>query len=283
MFYINVVNGLVYGSLLMIVASGLALIYGLRRVVNFAHGALFMLGAYIGYSVALYTNFWIALVAAFAVMFVVGALLDKYGINLLQDRDPLIVILSTFGLLLIIEDVVQTVWGKGSHLFAAPDLLSGSIDILGMTLPVYRVAVVVFGLLISAALVFWLHYTRIGLYVRAASTDPVTTGMQGINTDRLSATVVGIGTGLAGVAGVITAPFLSLSPAMDGQVLIDSFMVVVIGGLGSLPGALAAALVLGQVQTLGSVYVPTIASALPFVLMIGVLIWKPEGIAGNRT
>ncbi|WP_298017215.1 branched-chain amino acid ABC transporter permease [uncultured Castellaniella sp.] len=283
MLTINIINGLVYGALLAIVASGLALIYGLRRVVNFAHGSLYMLGAYLGYTLSVHTNFWIALAAASAIMFVLGALLDRYGLRLLQHYDPLSIILVTFGLLLIIEDVVQTVWGKSNLALAEPAQLSHSISILGMTLPAYRIAVVLVGIAVAVSLSLWLRKTRMGLFVRAASTDPATTAMQGVNTDRLSAIVVGLGTALAGFAGVITAPFLSLSPSMGGDVLIDSFMVVVIGGLGSLPGAFLAALVLGQVQTLGAVYLPDISASLPFLLMIAILIWRPAGIAGNRT
>ncbi|MGB6009542.1 branched-chain amino acid ABC transporter permease [Castellaniella sp.] len=283
MLTINIINGLVYGALLAIVASGLALIYGLRRVVNFAHGSLYMLGAYLGYTLSVHANFWVALAAASAIMFVLGALLDRYGLRLLQHYDPLSIILVTFGLLLIIEDVVQTVWGKSNLALAEPAQLSHSISILGMTLPAYRLAVVLVGIAVAVSLSLWLRKTRMGLFVRAASTDPATTAMQGVNTDRLSAIVVGLGTALAGFAGVITAPFLSLSPSMGGDVLIDSFMVVVIGGLGSLPGAFLAALVLGQVQTLGAVYLPDISASLPFLLMIAILIWRPAGIAGNRT
>lgn len=283
MLTINILNGLVYGSLLIIVASGLALIYGLRRVVNFAHGSLYMLGAYIGYSVALHSNFWMALIIAPLIMGVIGVLLDRYGLRLLQDRDPLSVILVTFGLLLVIEDVVQTVWGKSNLSLDEPELLNTSIQFLGATMPTYRIAVVVAGAAVALGLTLWLRGTRMGLFVRSASTDPTTTAMQGVNTDRLSALVVGLGTALAGFAGVVTAPFLSLSPSMSGDVLIDSFMVVVIGGLGSLPGAFFAAMILGQVQTLGAIYLPDISALLPFILMIAILLWRPAGLAGNRT
>ena len=128
-----------------------------------------------------------------------------------------------------------------------------------------------------------MRLSRTGLFVRAASTDPATTAMQGVNTDALSATVVGLGTALAGMAGVVAAPFLALSPSMSSDVLIDSFVVVVIGGLGSLGGAFATALVLGLVQSIGAVYLPALSAILPFVLMIAVLLWKPSGLAGSRT
>ncbi|QIL69304.1 branched-chain amino acid ABC transporter permease [Diaphorobacter sp. HDW4B] len=282
MSVINLFNGLVYGALLIVMCSGLALIYGLRRVVNFAHGSLYMLGAYLGYSIALHGNFWMALVAAPMLMGCLGVLLDRYGFRLLQDRDPLSVVLVTFGLLLVIEDLVQTMWGTSNLSVALPDVLNFSVEVMGASLPVYRIGLIVVGAVVALGLSLWLRFSRMGLFVRAGSTDPVTTAMQGINTDALSAMVVGLGTALAGLAGVIAAPFLTLSPSMSSDVLIDSFVVVVTGGLGSLAGAFIAALVLGMVQAVGAVYLPDLSVLLPFMLMVAVLIWKPAGFAGSR-
>lgn len=283
MLTINLFNGLVYGALLIVMCSGLALIYGLRRVVNFAHGSLYMLGAYLGYSIAGHSNFWVALVAAPAIMAVLGVLLDRYGFRLLQDRDPLSVVLVTFGLLLVIEDFVLTVWGKNNFSMSAPEALNVTVDLFGTPVPAYRIAVIAMGALVALGLTLWLRYSKIGLFVRAASTDPTTTAMQGVNTDLLSAGVVGLGTALAGLAGVVAAPFLSLSPSMSSDVIIDSFVVVVIGGLGSLAGAFVAAMVLGMIQAVGAVYLPDLAAMLPFALMVAILIWKPAGLAGSRT
>lgn len=283
MSLINLFNGLVYGSLLIVMCSGLALIYGLRRVVNFAHGSLYMLGAYLGYTIALKTNFWVALSAAPLLMALFGVLLDRYGFRLLQNREPLTVVLVTFGLLLVIEDAVQTIWGKANLSLATPEALNFSVDVLGTSLPAYRIGVIVVGLAVAAGLTLWLRFSSVGLAVRAASTDPTTTAMQGVNTDRLSALVVGVGTALAGLAGVVASPFLSLSPAMSSDVLIDSFVVVVVGGLGSLGGAFIAAMGLGLVQAFGAVYLPDTAVLLPFMLMFAILIWKPAGLAGSRT
>lgn len=282
MIAIQLLNGLVYGSLLMIVASGLVLIYGLRRVVNFAHGSLFMLGAYIAYAAALQFGFGGGLLAAVVGLAAVGFCLDRFGFRLLQDRDPLTVMLVTFGLLLVFEDFVQSVWGKQSYSLAAPEALQGTIELFGSPFPVYRLAIVAVGALVAACLVLWLRLSRIGLFIRGASTDPVTTAMQGVNTDRLSAGVVAVGAALAGLAGVVSGPFLSLSPTMGSDILIDSFVVVVIGGLGSFAGAFAAAMILGQVQALGAVYLPDLAALLPFALMTAVLIWRPSGISGSR-
>lgn len=283
MLTINVFNGLVYGALLVIMCSGLALIYGLRRVVNFAHGSLYMLGAYIGYSLSLQFNFWVALCGAPAIMAALGVLLDRYGFRLLQDRDPLSVVLVTFGLLLVIGDGVQTYWGKSNFSVPVPQALSFGIDLWGTSVPAYRLCVIAIGAVVAVGLSLWLKHSKMGLFVRAASTDPVTTSMQGVNTDLISAMVVGLGTALAGLAGVVAAPFLSLSPSMSSDVIIDSFVVVVIGGLGSLAGAFVAALVLGMVQAIGAVYLPDASVLLPFVIMIAILIWRPSGLAGSRT
>ena len=280
---IHIFNGLVYGALLIVMCSGLALIYGLRRVVNFAHGSLYMLGAYIGYSVTLQSSFWVALVVAPAVMALFGVLLDRYGFRLLQDRDPLTVVLVTFGLLLVIEDFVQTVWGKTNLSVVTPPALAFSVDLFGASVPAYRIAVIAVGAAVAIGLTLWLRLSRAGLFVRAASTDPVTTAMQGVNTDALSAFVVDLGCALAGLAGVVAAPFLSLSPSMSSDVIIDSFVVVVVGGLGSLAGAFIAAMVLGMVQALGAVWLPDASVLLPFLLMVAILVWKPAGFAGSRT
>ena len=280
---IHLFNGLVYGALLIVMCSGLALIYGLRRVVNFAHGSLYMLGAYLGYSIALHSSFWVALLVAPAIMALLGALLDRWGFRLLQDRDPLSVVLVTFGLLLVIEDFVQTVWGKSNLSVATPAALAFAVDLLGTQVPAYRLAVIALGAAVALGLTLWLRLSSTGLYVRAASTDPVTTAMQGVNTDALSAFVVGLGTALAGLAGVVAAPFLSLSPSMSSDVIIDSFIVVVVGGLGSLAGAFVAAMLLGLLHAFGTVWLPEASVLLPFMLMIGVLLWKPEGFAGSRT
>jgi len=281
--FIHLFNGLVYGALLIVMCSGLALIFGLRRVINFAHGSLYMMGAYIGWTVSLHSNFWVALVAAPAVMGVLGVLIDRYGFRLLQDRDPLVVVLVTFGALLIIEDIVRTIWGSSNYSMDAPAALTYTVNLFGTNVPAYRIGVIFVGLAVALGLTLWLRFSRLGLFVRAASTDPTTTAMQGVNTDALSAMVVGVGTALAGLAGVVAAPFLSLSPSMSADIVLDSFVVVITGGLGSLAGAFIAAIVLGLVQALGTVWLPGISVLLPFLIMAAVLLWRPSGIAGNRT
>lgn len=278
----QLLNGLVYGALLFTVASGLALMFGLRRIVNFAHGSLYMLGAYLGYSASKLFGFWGGLVAAGAGLAVLGFLLDSGVFRPLQRRDPLTTLLVTFGLALVAEDVVLTVWGNDTLSFPAPPELSGSWSVLGTSFPAYRLVMIGFGAVVALGLLLWLRFSRVGLFVRAASHDPVISAVQGINTDRVSALMVAVSAALAGMSGVIAAPLLSLAPHMAADILVDSFIVVVVGGLGSLGGAFITAMVLGQINVLGVVFMPELTSLLPFLLMIGILVWKPTGLAGER-
>lgn len=280
---IHVLNGLVYGGLLYLVAVGLVLIFGLRQVVNFAHGSLFMLGAYVAYAMIAIAGFWAGLVAAVVVLALLGFLLDRTVFRQLQDQDPIVTVLVTFGLLLVLEDFVRTVWGRDNLTVAVPDLLQGTVQIAGSSFPIYRLFVIAAAAVIGAGLTIWLKTSRVGLYVRAFAADPVTTGMQGVDTERVSASVVAVGAGLAGLSGAIASPLLALSPAMGGSILIESFIVVVVGGFGSFSGAFVAALVIGQLQNFGIVFVPSIASMVPFLLMMAILIYRPEGLAGKRS
>ena len=279
---VQILNGLVYGGLLYIVSVGLVLIFGLRRIVNFAHGSLFMLGAYVGFSVTVMGGFWGAILAAAIVLALVGALLDITILQPLQREDPIVTVLVTFGLLLILEDFAQFVWGKDFLKMPVPSMFSGSVLIFGESFPVYRLVVIAVAALVALGLSVWLRVSKIGLYVRASSADPLTTAMQGVNTDRVSVIVVGLGAALAGISGTISAPLLALSPSMGSYILIESFIVVVVGGLGSFAGAFIAAIAIGQLHNLGLVYVPWAATMIPFLLMVAVLIWRPTGIAGSH-
>ncbi len=278
----EVLNGLVFGGLLFIVAVGLVLIFGLRRVVNFAHGSLFMIGAYIGFSAAAVGGFWLGLLAAVVLLAVLGVALDIGVFRPLQRHDPLVTILVTFGISMVLEDFAQTTWGKEFRTVRVPDLLAGSVNIAGADFPIYRLAVIVVAALVAIGLTVWLRTSRIGLYVRASSVDPVTTATQGVNTDVVSMAVVGLGAALAGLSGVVAAPLLALTPSMGDNVAIQSFMIVVIGGFGSFSGAFIAALAIGQIYSFGSVYLPWATTVLPMLLMVLVLVWRPTGLAGSR-
>lgn len=281
--FIQVLNGVVYGGLLYLLAVGLVLIFGLREVVNFAHGALFMVGAYIGFTVAAMGYWWGGLLVSIAAMAIIGCALDAAVFRALRKQDHIVTVLVTFGLLLILETVVTAVWGKAYLSYPVPALLSGTVDIAGSPFPVYRLFVIGVSVAVALGLSIWLRFTRIGLYVRAAGTDARITAIQGINVDQLSLIVVGLGTALAGLSGVVAGPLLTLSPTMGNYILIDSFIVVVIGGLGSFVGAFAAAILIGQIHNFGAVYLPWAATILPFLLMVAILIWRPTGFAGSRT
>jgi len=276
---IQILNGLVYGSLLYVLSVGLVLTFGLRRVVNFAHGSLFMMGAYVGFAVAAVAGFWIGVVVSVVMLSLAGALLDRFVFRLLQDEDPIATVLVTFGLLLILEDVASIIWGKNLHTLPAPALLSGLVQIGETSFPVYRLAIVGLAVAVVVSLNLWLRLSQIGLLVRASSIDRVTTGMQGVNTERLSVLVVAIGSGLAGLSGTVAAPLLAISPTMGSSILMDCFIVVVTGGLNSFLGAFIAAIVIGQLHNLGVAYVPWAASLIPLLLMVAVLFWRPQGLA----
>ena len=208
-----------------------------------------------------------------------GVLLDRFVFRLLQDEDPIITVLVTFGLLLIIEDVARTIWGKDLLRLQVPELLAGVTPISGTSFPIYRLAIIGVAIAVGLGLSLWLRYSRVGLFVRASSVDPVTTGMQGVNTEKLGMVVVGIGAGLAGLGGTVAAPLLALSPNMGASILIDCFIVVVTGGLSSFSGAFIAAMLIGQLHNFGVVFVPTVASLIPLLLMVAVLLWRPQGLA----
>lgn len=278
---IQALNGVVYGGLLYLMAVGLVFIFGLREIGNFAHGALFMLGAYVAYTFLGY--YWTGLFMGILLLALFGAMLDIVVFRPLRNHDHIVTILVTFGILLVLESLAMLVWGKDLRSLPEPEILSGSVLIGGSVFPVYRLFVIGMSLFVAAALSLWLKYTRIGLQVRAASVDPITTAMQGVNTNRLSIVVVSLGAALAGLAGVVAAPLMAVSPSMGHSIVIESFIVVVLGGLGSFAGAFVAAMLIGQIYNFGVIYVPWAATMFPFLLMVAVLIWRPTGIAGMRS
>lgn len=281
--FVQVLNGLAFGVLLLVLSSGLALIFGLRGVVNFAHGAIYMLAAYVALSISDRTSFWIALLTVPVLLAGAGLLIDRYGLRFLVGRSPLDMVLLTFGITFVVADVVQTVWGTEARTIDPPAVLAGTTDLGVATYPTYRLFVIAMGLLVCAGLMAWLKFSRTGLFVRASGDNRVTAGAMGVNVDRVSATVVALGFGLAGVAGVLAGPYLTLSPAMGTEILITTFIVVVVGGLGSIGGPMIAALLIGMANALATVQLPTLAAYVPYLLMLVVLLLRPQGIAGRRT
>lgn len=278
----QLLNGIALGSLYMVLSSGLAMIYGLRGVTNFAHGALYMAGAYVTLSVSVHVNFWVALIAAPFALAIVGAVLELVFFRRLQERDHIEVGLITFGLSMIIERAIVIIWGEQTHTIAPPELLSGSMSILGTTYPTYRIFLIAVALIMTVALVSWIRYTRTGLYVRAASQDVQAASVLGINVDKISLIVVCVGAALAGLAGALAAPYISVSPVMGMQILITVLIVVVVGGAGSLGGAMIAGMGLGVLQTVGNIWLPAVAALIPFVALVLVLLWRPQGLAGRK-
>lgn len=275
-------NALALASLLTILASGLALIFGLRDVMNFGHGALFMLGAYLGYTFSGLINFWAALVIVPLLLALLGVLFEYAAIRPLQRRSHMDVALVTFGLALILSQVVIKVWGTAPLSVSAPPSLAGSLDLFGHAYPAYRIFLIAMGFGTCVLLAAWLKWTRSGMHVRAVSQQPMVARMMGVNTDRLSLLVVCLGTGFAGLAGVLAGPYLSVDPAMGASILISCLIVVVIGGLGSIGGAIAAAVVFGLIQVIGALISPTLAVMAPYMLLFIVLLWRPQGLGRGR-
>jgi branched-chain amino acid transport system permease protein len=275
-------NALALASLLTILASGLALIFGLRDVMNFAHGALYMLGAYLAFTVGKTMSFWAALVIVPLLLAIVGAAFELAVLRPLQKRSHMDVALVTFGIALIVGPAVHKIWGTVPLSIEPPDALAGSMQVLGTQYPTYRLFLIAMGFGTCLALAWWLKYTRTGMYTRAVSQQPHVARMMGVNTDRLSLLVVCLGTGFAGLAGVLAGPYLSVDPGMGAAILISCLIVVVVGGLGSIGGAIAAAVVYGFIQVIGTVMFPALAVLAPYLLLFVVLLWRPQGFGRGR-
>ncbi len=278
----QLLNGVALGALLMILSSGLAMIYGLRGVMNFSHGALYMLGAYLAYAVTTKTSFWLALIIAPLGLAVVGAALELGFFRRLQNRSHIEVGLVTFGLALVIDRIIVLIWGDDTYPVTAPDAINGTANVFGTDYPTYRLFIIGVAAVLALALVLWLNRSRTGLYIRAASHDTETSSILGVNTDRVSLVVVALGAALAGLAGTLAAPYFSVQPGMGQAILITVLIVVVVGGIGSIGGAMVAGLGLGIIQIIGNVYVPSVAVLVPYMLLIVVLLWRPTGLAGKR-
>lgn len=278
----QLLNGVALGSLLMVLSSGLAMIYGLRGVTNFAHGALYMSGAYLAYSVADRSSFWAALVVVPLALAVLGVVLELALFRPLQHRSHIELGLITFGLALMAERIVVLIWGERTLRLTPPDVLGGTSSVLGVEYPTYRLSIIVVALVMAAALVLWLRRSRIGLHIRAASQDIETAAIMGINVDRVSLIVVSLGAALAGLAGTLAAPYVSLDPGMGNAFLITVLIVVVVGGIGSIGGAMVAGMGLGIIQTVSTVWSPSFAVIVPYLALTIVLLWRPTGLAGKR-
>jgi branched-chain amino acid transport system permease protein len=266
----------------VLLAIGLSLIFGLMTVVNFAHGALYMLGAYFGVFLLGYTkNFWVALIVAPLMVGALGLLMERFLIRRLYGRSPDDPLLLTFGLSLILVEGVKVFWGKIGLTLDPPRGLAGAVDLGFMIFPAYRLFLVAVIAVVLIALYFFLVRTNIGLIIRAGSRDPLMVRALGIDLGRVWLVVFGIGTALAGLAGILAGPMRGAYAEMGVTMVIESFVVIVVGGMGSLLGAVVAGLLIGQVVGLTTLFVPKAAEIMVFVVMAVVLLVRPSGLFGE--
>jgi branched-chain amino acid transport system permease protein len=277
-------NGLVGGAFYALLALGLAVIFGMLGVVNLAHGAFYMLGAF-GAFIALDSfglSFWLSLVLIPPLLGGAGAVLERSFIRRLAPLDPLYNFLFTFGLALILQDLVKREYGVNSQPYPRPSGLGGTIDLGLFTHPAYQVFVLVISTVVCGAVWVVLTCTRVGMIVRAATERPELTRALGIDVGRWVTPVFGFGIALAAFAGVLAAPMRAVNPLMGADLIITVFAVVVIGGLGSVFGSVAAGFAVGLVSALGNLYVPALSQTLVFILMAAVLLWRPAGLFGRE-
>lgn len=270
--------------LLFLLAAGLTLIFGMLGVINFAHGAIYMLGAYVSFETGRRTgSFLMGALVATLVTAVVGAVVEKLTLRPLYDRPHFYQLILTFGLILVLGDAVRFFWGPGYQEVPIPQLWSGTVDMLGSTIPIYRLFVIGFGAFISIGLYLLLEKSTFGMLVRAASSDAEMVRILGLPVGTVRMAVFAIGCGLSGLAGAIAAPLFPIELGMATNTIIDCFIVVILGGLGNIRGAIAASMLIGMVRALGYVYMPGWVDILTFVLLIGTLLTRPQGLFHRAT
>lgn len=292
----QLLNGLQYGVMLFLLAAGLTLVFGIMSFVNLAHGSLYMLGAYAAAVVGVHTgSLTLGVLAAIATGVVVGAVLEWVAVSRLYRRDHLDHVLATFGLVLFFNEVVRMIWGPQPVFVSLPESLSGTVELLGFSYPTYRFLIIVVGLLVAAGSQWLIHRTRVGMLIRAGSVNPQLVGALGVNIRLLNAMLFALGAALAALAGAMAGPILSVQTGMGEPVLITTLVVIVIGGIGSVHGALYAGIIVGIVDTLGRTFLPmlirefadrevanaagpALASMLIYLLMALVLAWRPQGL-----
>jgi branched-chain amino acid transport system permease protein len=308
---VSTLNGVLFGMLLFLLASGLTLIFSMMGVLNFAHASFYMLGAFFGYQISQWTGFWPALVLAPVLVGGIGALVERYGLRNVHRHGHVPELLFTFGLAYVVEEIVQMIWGKLPVNFAVPRVLDFSaFTIFSTNYPAYKMFMLAVAILIFAVLLAVLTRTRVGLIIQAALTHPDMVAALGHNVPRVFMLVFGVGTALAAIAGVIAGPALVTQANMAGLLGPILFVVVVVGGLGSLAGAFVASLLIGLVQTfavainasladlfrplgisvgpggfLGDIWnvsVAQIAPILPYLLLVLILVFRPTGLLGTR-
>jgi branched-chain amino acid transport system permease protein len=300
LLFVQLLNGLQYGVLLFLLAAGLTLVFGIMSFVNLAHGSLYMVGAYAAaLAYAASGSFALAVLAAMGAALAVGLLLEVAIVSRLYRRDHLDHVLATFGLVMFFNELVRLVWGPQPLFVQVPEVLAGTVQLFGFNYPSYRFAIIAVGLLVAIGSYWLIHKTRVGMLIRAGAQNPQLVGALGVNIGLLNAMLFGVGAMLAGLAGAMAGPLLSVQSGMGEPVLITTLVVIVIGGIGSVNGALYAALIVGVVDTLGRVLLPllmrqvaersvadaagpALASMLVYLLMALVLALRPQGLFPAR-
>ena len=286
-------NGITLGALYFLVASGFTLIFGLMKNVNLAHGSLYMLGGYIGYQTSVTTGSWLlSFVVAFVVVGGLGVVLQYVVFRRMEGQD-LRQTLVTIGIAIVLADLMLWIWGGSFYQILAPDWLSGPVkmplitavkkngDVVYLTYPVVRLAIFVASAALGIAMWLALNRTRIGMLIRAGVDDRDMLSATGVRVQRIFVAVFAFGAGLAGLAGVVGGTFQSIAPGEDTRFLLASLVVVIVGGMGSIPGAALGALIIGLSEQFGSVYFPTYAVVLTFLIMVLVLAFRPQGLVSS--
>jgi branched-chain amino acid transport system permease protein len=277
-------NALSQASLLFFLAVGLTLIFGIMRIVNFAHGAFFMLGAYVAYTaVHLSGSFWLALVLAPLAVGAVGAAFELGILRRLYRRDGSAFLMVTFGLTLVLGEAIRLAWGVAALPVPAPQTPSGIVFILGEPFPIYRLFLIGAGCVVALGMWQFLERSRLGLLIRATSQNAEMVHALGTDVRLVRSCVFGIGCGLAGIGGVFAAPLVTASLGMAPNAIIDTFVIVIIGGMGSFLGSVVGALLVAFVQVFGTYYFPDLALALMYIVMVIVLVARPGGLLGKES
>lgn len=276
------VIGLSLAASLFLLSAGLTLIFGMLGIINFAHGSFYMLGAYLGFQLIEATgSFWIALVVAPLAGGLLGAVVERVALRPIYGREHYTQMLLTFGLILVLEEAVRAIWGLDYKEVSAPTLLAAPTHLFGATVSTYRLFLIGFGTAVAALLFVALEKTRVGIIVRAASTDAEMVRGLGLDVNRVRTFVFAFGTAMAALAGAVTAPLFPVELGMGFSVIIDCFVVIIIGGLGSIKGAVAASLLLGLVRAVGYTAAPEWVDFASYSLLILVLLTRPRGLFGR--
>ena len=281
---IQLLNGIQYGLLLFLISSGLTIIFGIMGVINLAHGSFYMIGAYIAFSLTkFFGTIFLAIPVGLVIMVIIGLLVEWLFISRLYKKDHLQQVLLTFGLILIFNELQSILWGNDPHGVPIPQILAGSLRLTEtLNYPIYRIFISVTCLGVAVAMYLLIQKTPLGQRIRAGSIDQEMIANLGINLRILFAAVFSIGVTLAGLAGMIAAPVESIYPGIGEQILIVSFVVVVIGGIGSIKGAFVGAIAIGLADVFGQVFLPDLASVVVYAVMAAVLLWKPAGLFGRN-